>query len=99
MAHDPIFARILRAFPDSVMDNDGSPLLRLSLMDAKGDPVVLEFDQNGAVEANGDTGFSHVLLSQDNLHTILRASRKAQTLMDKWFASEAGQAWAKTQNF
>lgn len=99
MASDPIFARILRAFPNSVLDNDGSPIVQLEMLDAKGDPVVVIIDHNGAVEFDGDASATDMLLSVDNLHAILRASRKAASLMGKWFASDAGLAWAKSQNF
>lgn len=99
MASDPIFARILRAFPNSVLDNDGSPIVQLDMLDAKGDPVVAIIDHNGAIEFDGDASATDMLLSVDNLHTILRASRKAKSLLAKWFESDAGLAWAKSQNF
>jgi hypothetical protein len=99
MAHDHVFARIQRAFPNSVVDSDGSPIVQFELLDAKGDPVVAIIDQNGAVEFDTDASAADMLLSVDNLHAILRASRKAASLMGKWFDSDAGRAWAEAQNF
>lgn len=97
MASDPIFARILRAFPKSEMDHDGSPIVRFSFDDAKSDPMEIVIDQDGAIAIENLDNLADPVLSVENLHTLLRASRKAKSLLAKWFESDAGRAWAKSQ--
>lgn len=88
------FAPILAKFPEAILDDDGSPLIRYTLFDAEWDPISVSFDSDGI--ATFDVApLTYFMLRPEELMDLGSLGLEVRRLMSTWFDSDSGKAWAQ----
>lgn len=86
------FAPILKSFPQSTLDEDGHPEIRMVLSDRAGDPVLLSFEDGCVVFPA-----KPVALRTSALDILVQKANWADRLIYDWIRSPSGKAWATAQ--
>ena len=84
----PIFDR----FPNTMIDDECSPIIMTTLTDAEEDEVLVMLDMEGNAQFDTDD-YAHLILSAGNLATISREADLARQLWKNWMATPSGKAW------
>lgn len=84
----PIFDR----FPQTMIDDECSPIIMTTLTDAEEDEVLVMLDMEGNAQFDTDE-YAHLILSAGNLASISRDAALARQLWKDWMATPSGKAW------
>jgi hypothetical protein len=82
--------KILKAFPETVLDDEGGPVITGTFRDAEEDPVTYTIDADGLLTFRSGMEF---IVSGSLLADLSRQCATAKHLFFEWEQTESGKAW------